>query len=103
MQNERRRRLRERIARSPRSVRFEELCRLLEAYGWVLDRTRGSHHVYRLGGASITVPGSGGDAPNAGFGGTTTFTEANVFAVPEPSSAMLLGLGSLVLSYRRRK
>lgn len=56
MKRERRRRLRDRIAQAPRSVRFEDLCRLLEAYGWALDRTRGSHHIYRLGGSSYTVP-----------------------------------------------
>jgi antitoxin HicB len=56
VKNERRRRLRGRIAQHPKTVRFEELCRLLEAYGWTLDRTSGSHHVYRQGGTSITVP-----------------------------------------------
>jgi len=55
-------------------------------------------------GASVTTPGTAGDTPNAGFTGTTTFAEANVFAVPEPTSAGLLGLGSLVLvGYRRRR
>ena len=29
-----------------RNVRFEELVRLLEAYGCSHDRTRGSHHIY---------------------------------------------------------
>jgi predicted RNA binding protein YcfA (HicA-like mRNA interferase family) len=56
MERERRRRLRDRVAQHPKTVRFEDLCRLLEAYGWTLDRTGGSHHVYRRSGASITVP-----------------------------------------------
>jgi hypothetical protein len=54
-------------------------------------------------GTSVTVPGTPGDAPNAGFTGTTTFSTADVFAVPEPASAGLLGLGSMVLVFRRRR
>jgi predicted RNA binding protein YcfA (HicA-like mRNA interferase family) len=29
-----------------KNVRFEDLVRLLEAYGCIHDRTRGSHHIY---------------------------------------------------------
>ncbi len=52
-------------------------------------------------GTSVTVPGSGGDAPNAGFGGTTTFTSAA--SVPEPSAAalLLLGAGGLLSRFRK--
>lgn len=32
--------------RSPAAVRFIDLCRLAEAAGFALRRTRGSHHVY---------------------------------------------------------
>jgi predicted RNA binding protein YcfA (HicA-like mRNA interferase family) len=38
------------------AVRFEELRRLLEAYGWELARIRGSHHVFVRDGAQLTVP-----------------------------------------------
>jgi hypothetical protein len=53
-------------------------------------------------GTSVTVPGSGGDAPNAGFNGTTTFSSAAL--VPEPSSAalLLMGAGGLLRRFRRR-
>ena len=53
-------------------------------------------------GASVTVPGSGGDAPNAGFTGTTVFATGNAFVVPEPSTlGVMLGAGAMLL--RRRK
>jgi predicted RNA binding protein YcfA (HicA-like mRNA interferase family) len=48
--------LRRRIAQHPRTVTFDELRRLLEAYGWELARVRGSHHIFRLGTSTITVP-----------------------------------------------
>jgi predicted RNA binding protein YcfA (HicA-like mRNA interferase family) len=49
--------LRQRLAQRPNSVRPEELISLLEAYGWTLDRIRGSHHVFvRPGGPPLTVP-----------------------------------------------
>jgi hypothetical protein len=56
-------------------------------------------------GSSITVPDNGGDAPNAGFNGSTTFTAEDAYttsAVPEPTSLGLLGLGALALLRRRR-
>lgn len=40
----------------PHSVRFEELRRLLEAYGWEVVRVKGSHHTFRRGGSSLTIP-----------------------------------------------
>jgi predicted RNA binding protein YcfA (HicA-like mRNA interferase family) len=49
-------RLRQRIAQHPNAVRFEELAGLLEAYGFVLVRSVGSHHVYARGGERLTVP-----------------------------------------------
>jgi predicted RNA binding protein YcfA (HicA-like mRNA interferase family) len=29
-----------------KNIRFEELCRLAEAFGYRLDRVSGSHHIY---------------------------------------------------------
>ena len=59
-------------------------------------------------GTSSTVPGTPGDAPNAGFNGTTTFSGSNTFqsaAVPEPSTVLLIGpalLGGMFFVRRRR-
>jgi hypothetical protein len=30
-----------------RNVRYRDFCRLVEAFGFRLERTRGSHHIYR--------------------------------------------------------
>jgi hypothetical protein len=59
-------------------------------------------------GTSVTTPGSAGDAPNAGFAGSTVFSTSNSYtttAVPEPASLGVLGLGALVVagSSRRRR
>jgi predicted RNA binding protein YcfA (HicA-like mRNA interferase family) len=48
--------LRRRIAARPNSVRFEELAKLLEVYGWDCVRVRGSHHVFGRGGETFVVP-----------------------------------------------
>lgn len=32
---------------NPSGLRFAELCALAECFGWTLDRTRGSHCVYK--------------------------------------------------------
>ncbi|HEY0008575.1 MAG TPA: PEP-CTERM sorting domain-containing protein [Tepidisphaeraceae bacterium] len=54
-------------------------------------------------GVSTTVPGSAGDAPNAGNTGTQVFTTANNFAVvPEPASLGLIGLAGVALLRRKR-
>lgn len=35
----------------------KEMCRVLERLGWVLDRIRGAHHVYRhTDGRTVPVP-----------------------------------------------
>ena len=47
---------RRRIAQHPRAVRFEELRQLLEDYGWVLARVRGSHYIFERGGAVLPIP-----------------------------------------------
>ncbi len=51
-----RERLRQRIAQRPNAVRFEELAGLLAAYGFVLARSAGSHHIYARGRQRLTVP-----------------------------------------------
>lgn len=35
---------------------FTEFRSVLEAYGWRLERVRGSHHIYRHDGASRPLP-----------------------------------------------
>lgn len=42
----RRQKRRQRIAKNPENVRFEDLERLLEDYGFVLKRSKGSHHSF---------------------------------------------------------
>jgi len=37
----------EHARRSPTNLRFSELCRLAECYGFVHDRTKGSHAIYK--------------------------------------------------------
>jgi hypothetical protein len=58
-------------------------------------------------GASVTVPGSSGDSPNAGFTGTTTFNATNTFtleaAVPEPASVGVVALCLTAVAMRRRR
>lgn len=51
-----RRELRRRVAQHPKSVSFAELRRLLEAYGWELDRVRGSHHIFARGAQTLALP-----------------------------------------------
>jgi len=36
-----------RIEQNPKNVAFNDLLRVAKAFGFVLDRTRGSHHVFR--------------------------------------------------------
>ena len=51
-----RREVRRRLAQRPNSVRFEELERLLDSYGWEPDRSRGSHFGFRRGSEKIVIP-----------------------------------------------
>ena len=61
-------------------------------------------------GTSVTVPGTPGDTPNAGFTGSQTFANSNTFttfvAAPEPGSFALAGLalvpGAIVLRRRTK-
>ena len=48
--------LRERIVHRPNNVRFEELLRLLEAYGWEHVRTAGSHYILQRGTETFSLP-----------------------------------------------
>jgi predicted RNA binding protein YcfA (HicA-like mRNA interferase family) len=52
-----REKLLERIREHPRSVPPHDLWTLLEAYGFVLDRVSGSHHVYigKVTGQGVTL------------------------------------------------
>lgn len=49
-----------RIRQNPKNVRFEELQKLLEDYGFVLDHVRGSHYYFigEVAGEefSLTIP-----------------------------------------------
>ncbi len=36
----------ERILAGSHNVRFEDFCAVVEAFGYQLDRVRGSHHIY---------------------------------------------------------
>ncbi len=38
-----------------RSVSGKELCKVVEFYGWELNRIRGSHHVYRKEGVELIL------------------------------------------------
>jgi len=40
----------EKAREAPGNVSFSELCRLAECNGFVLDRTKGSHHIFRAPG-----------------------------------------------------
>ena len=44
-------------------MKVRDVVRLLEADGWYVARTRGSHHQYKhpTKAGLVTVPGSGGD------------------------------------------
>ena len=39
-----------------RPLRFTELQRLMEAFGWRLDRIAGSHHIYRHPAVPRSMP-----------------------------------------------
>jgi len=40
------RKLYQRILNSPQNVRFVDFCKVVVAFGYRWDRTRGSHHIY---------------------------------------------------------
>ena len=43
------------IRNNPKEVRFEDLTKVLEWYGFELKRVRGSHHSYVRGHHNLTV------------------------------------------------
>lgn len=53
----RRQKRRQKIARNPKNIRFEELSHLLEDYGFELKRSKGSHHSFvgHIGDQKTTV------------------------------------------------
>ena len=36
---------------NPQGLRFAELCKLAQCFGWTHDRTRGSHHLFKRPGS----------------------------------------------------
>ncbi|PWA06989.1 hypothetical protein DCC39_17125 [Pueribacillus theae] len=47
----------EKMQNRPNGIRFSELVKTLEHYGYILDRVRGSHHNFRNEqGDIITIP-----------------------------------------------
>lgn len=44
-------------------MKDKDLIKLLKKNGWILDRINGSHHIFRKGGVSISVPLHGKDVP----------------------------------------
>ena len=44
------RKLLQKALTKPAAVKFREVCRLAEAYGYRLDRISGSHHIYEHSG-----------------------------------------------------
>jgi len=48
--------LRRRMAQHPNAVSFNEARRVLEAFGWELDRAAGSHHIFRRGASRVNIP-----------------------------------------------
>jgi hypothetical protein len=48
--------LRRRIEQNPKAVRFEDLDRLLAAYGFAKRPGKGSHHFYWRGEQRLVVP-----------------------------------------------
>lgn len=46
VEKNRRQKRRHKIAQNPKNIRFEDLQRLLEDYGFELKRTKGSHHAF---------------------------------------------------------
>jgi hypothetical protein len=52
------------ILSGTKSIRFNEFKKLVEAFGFILDRTRGSHHIFKKDGVTefINVQNYNGEA-----------------------------------------
>ncbi|PAF50840.1 type II toxin-antitoxin system HicA family toxin [Helicobacter sp. 13S00477-4] len=44
------------IQNNPKNVSFEDLKKVLEQNGFILDRAKGSHHTFYKGDITITIP-----------------------------------------------
>jgi len=44
------------MGQHPNAVSFAEARRVLESFGWTLDRMHGTHYRFSRGGAHITIP-----------------------------------------------
>jgi predicted RNA binding protein YcfA (HicA-like mRNA interferase family) len=44
------------MAQHPNAVSFNEARRVLEAFGWELDRAAGSHYIFRRGASRVNIP-----------------------------------------------
>ena len=60
----RKRKLLDKVLAGTHNLRFEELCRLAEAFGYRLDRVSGSHHIYEhpLADRPLNLQNVGGKA-----------------------------------------
>lgn len=60
------RKLFQRIVNNPKNIKFNDFITLVEAFGFVLDRVKGSHHTYKhpeVNEAFLQLqPGRNGDA-----------------------------------------
>jgi predicted RNA binding protein YcfA (HicA-like mRNA interferase family) len=48
--------MRRRMAQHPNAVSFAEARAVLQAFGWELDRARGSHHIFKRGAERLNIP-----------------------------------------------
>ena len=58
------RKIYEKILAGSHNIRFADFCKVAEAFGYRLDRTRGSHHIYEHSEATrpLNLPNDHGQA-----------------------------------------
>jgi predicted RNA binding protein YcfA (HicA-like mRNA interferase family) len=58
------RKLLEKAMNAPQNMRFADLCALATAFGYSLDRVKGSHHIFvhRLADRPLNLQSAGGNA-----------------------------------------